>query len=73
MLFSELYKIIANKVAFVGFRGGSRPNHPPGSAPVCDNVISCSVDAVGGTLIVPGVTMELATAVTSDWAAENRR
>jgi len=29
MLFSELYKIMMNKVTFVGFRGGDRPNLPP--------------------------------------------
>jgi len=29
MLFSELYKIMVKKVAFVGFRGGDRPNRPP--------------------------------------------
>jgi len=35
MLFSELYKIIVNKVIFAGSREGDRPNrHPPGSAPV---------------------------------------
>jgi len=28
MLFSELYKIMVNKVTFVGFMGGDRPNHP---------------------------------------------
>jgi len=28
MLFSELYKITANEVTFVGFRGGERPNRP---------------------------------------------
>jgi len=35
MLFSELYKIMVNKVTFVGFSGGgNRPNRPhPGSAP----------------------------------------
>jgi len=32
MLVSELYKIMVNKVTFVGFRGGDRPP-PPGSAP----------------------------------------
>jgi len=26
MLFSELYKIMVNKVIFVGFRGRNRPN-----------------------------------------------
>jgi len=26
MLFSELYEIMANKVNFVGFKGGDRPN-----------------------------------------------
>jgi len=31
MLFSELYKIIVNKVTFLGFRGAIAP---PGSAPV---------------------------------------
>jgi len=32
MLFSELYKIKVNKVTFVGFRGGDRPNRLlPGS------------------------------------------
>ena len=34
MLFSELYKIMVNKVTFMGFRGGDRPNRPPsGPAP----------------------------------------
>ena len=34
MLFSELYKIMVKKVAFVGFRGGrSRQSPSPGSAP----------------------------------------
>jgi len=28
MLFSELYKITASEVTFVGFRGGERPNRP---------------------------------------------
>jgi len=28
MLFSELYKIVVNKVTFVGFKGGDRPNRP---------------------------------------------
>jgi len=28
MLFSELYKIMVNKVNFVGFRGADRPNRP---------------------------------------------
>jgi len=33
MLFAELYKIAVNKVTFVGFMGGNRPNcSPPGSA-----------------------------------------
>jgi len=31
MLFSELYKIMVEKVTFVGFRGGDPT--PPGSAP----------------------------------------
>ena len=34
MFFSELYKIIMNKVTFLGFRGGYRPSRPPRSAPV---------------------------------------
>jgi len=29
MLFSELYKIMVNKVTFVGFRGQSPPLDPP--------------------------------------------
>jgi len=33
MLLSELYKIVVNKVTFVGFRVGYRPNQPPGYAP----------------------------------------
>jgi len=32
MLFFELHKIMVNKVTFVSFRGGNRPNRPPGSA-----------------------------------------
>jgi len=32
MLFSELYKIMVNKVTFLGFRGGYRRNRPPISA-----------------------------------------
>jgi len=32
MMFFGLYKIMVNKVTFVGFRGGDRPNRPPGSA-----------------------------------------
>jgi len=33
MLFFEMYKTMVNKVTFVGFRGGDRPNRPPpGSA-----------------------------------------
>jgi len=28
MLLSELYEIMVNKVTFVGFKGGDRPNHP---------------------------------------------
>jgi len=31
--FSELCKIVVNKVTFVGFSGGDRPDCPPGSAP----------------------------------------
>jgi len=34
MLFSELHKIVVNEVTFAGFRGGDRPNRPPGSDPV---------------------------------------
>ena len=36
MLFSELYKIMANKVTFIGFRDSDRSNRPLplGSAPV---------------------------------------
>ena len=34
MLFSELCKIMVNKVTFVGFTGGDRPNRPSGPAPV---------------------------------------
>jgi len=33
MLFSELCKIMVNKVTFVGFTGGDRPNRPSGPAP----------------------------------------
>jgi len=33
MLFSDLYKITASKVIFVGFRGAIAPIAPPGSAP----------------------------------------
>jgi len=33
MQFFDLHKIMVNKVAFVGFTGGDRPNHPLGSAP----------------------------------------
>jgi len=29
MLVFKLYKIMVNKVTFVGFRGGDRPNRPP--------------------------------------------
>jgi len=32
MLFSELYKIMVNKVTFVSFRGATAPIAPPGSA-----------------------------------------
>jgi len=28
MLLSEVYKIVVNKVTFVGFRGSDRPNRP---------------------------------------------
>ena len=28
MLFSELHKIVVNKITFVGFRGDDRPNRP---------------------------------------------
>jgi len=35
MLFFELYKIMVNKVTFVGFRGNDRPN-PRGSDPAPD-------------------------------------
>jgi len=28
MMFFDLYKIMVNKVTFVGFRGGDRPNRP---------------------------------------------
>jgi len=31
MLFRVLYKIMVNKVTFVSFRGGDRPNRPPWS------------------------------------------
>jgi len=40
MLFSKLCKIIANKITFVGFRGGDRPNRPPWIRPW---VRACSV------------------------------
>ena len=33
MLFFELYKIMVNKVTFVGFRGAIALMPPPGSAP----------------------------------------
>ena len=34
MLFSELFKLMVNKVTFIGFRGGGdRPNRAPGSDP----------------------------------------
>jgi len=33
MLFSELYKIVVNKVTFLDFKGGRSPL-PPESAPV---------------------------------------
>jgi len=34
MLFLKLYKIMVNKVTFVGFKGGDRPNHPPLDPPL---------------------------------------
>ena len=43
MLFSELYKIMVNKVTFVGFRGGDRHN-PPSLDPPPD----CTPKHVGG-------------------------
>jgi len=33
MLFSELYKNMVNKITFVGFREGDRPNRPPWICP----------------------------------------
>jgi len=33
MFSSELYKIMVNKITFIGFKGGDRSNRPPGSAP----------------------------------------
>ena len=33
MLFSEIYKIMVNKVAFVGLGGAIAPSPPSGSAP----------------------------------------
>jgi len=33
MLFSELYKLMVNKVTFVGFGGHDRPNRSPCFAP----------------------------------------
>jgi len=36
MLFFELYKIMVNKVTFVGFRGTIAP---PGSGPVSDSCL----------------------------------
>jgi len=34
MPFSESYKVMVNKVAFVGFRGVDRPNRPPLDRPL---------------------------------------
>jgi len=42
MIFSELHKIMMNKVSFVSFRGGDRHNRPPGSAPDFDSQAHCS-------------------------------
>jgi len=42
MLLSELYKIMANKVTFLDFRGGDRPNHPPLDSPLSvTDVLEC--------------------------------
>ena len=39
MLFFELYKIMVNKVMFVGFRGAIAPiAPPPGSAPAANQM-----------------------------------
>jgi len=42
MLFSELYKkIMVNKVTFLGFRGGYRPNRPALDPPLHHTVYYC--------------------------------
>jgi len=47
MLFSELCNIMVNKVIFVGFREGDRPNRPvPGSAPDLKEPFFCKASAV---------------------------
>ena len=41
MLFSELYKIMANKITFAAFRGGDRPPlDPPLHQPQASNLSS---------------------------------
>jgi len=41
MLFSGLYKIMVNKVTFVGFRGGRSPQSPPLDPPLLRTVYLC--------------------------------
>jgi len=36
MLFYELYKIMENKLTFVGFKAGDRPNRPLWTPPVAN-------------------------------------
>ena len=40
MFVSELYKIMVNKVAFVGFRGRDRLNRPPLDPPLTESMQS---------------------------------
>jgi len=42
MLFSELYKIMVNKVTSLGFKGSDGPNRPPESAPSRNRVLICN-------------------------------
>jgi len=50
MLFSEVYKLMVNKVTFGGFREGDHP--PPGSATEWDVLRQCQVFFEVGSVLV---------------------
>jgi len=70
-MFSELYKIMENKVTFAGFRGVNCPNpHPPGSATV--NPFGFNVIGDGCPVHQPGDTNVTAVKIKLTEMQENR-